>query len=90
MKIYLSFIQVILILFISSTSFAITLNDNGQMSATDVSHVVHVKSDTDILKAIQEANSEHIPVTIMGKQHSQKSWMQINRNEESAILFKKD
>lgn len=53
------------------TSFAITLNDNGQMSATDISYVVHVKSETDILKAIHDAQSNHIPITVMGKQHSQ-------------------
>lgn len=66
------FILIQIVLTLSSpSSFAITLNDNGQMSATNVSRVVHVKSEADILKAIQVANSEHIPITIMGKQHSQ-------------------
>ena len=71
-KIYLFFLfQTILILFLSPSSFAITLNDNGQISATDVSCVIRVKSEADILKAIQDANLKHIPIAIMGKQHSQ-------------------
>ncbi|EKD72860.1 MAG: L-gulonolactone oxidase, partial [uncultured bacterium] len=64
-------IQIILILCLSSSSFAITLNDNGQISAISVSRVVRVKSEADILKAIQDANLKHIPIAIMGKQHSQ-------------------
>lgn len=63
--------QIILILFLSSSSFAIVSNDNGQISATNVSRVVHVQSEADILKALQDANSEHIPIAIMGRQHSQ-------------------
>ncbi len=63
--------QTILMLFLSSSSLAVALNDNGQISATDVSRVVHVQSEADILKAIQDANLEHIPIAIMGKQHSQ-------------------
>lgn len=58
-------------LFLSTTSIAITLNDNGQISSTEVSRIVHVKSVTDIQKAIQDASLEHIPITMMGKQHSQ-------------------
>ncbi|OGT35285.1 MAG: hypothetical protein A3F11_10085 [Gammaproteobacteria bacterium RIFCSPHIGHO2_12_FULL_37_14] len=61
----------VLILVLSSSSFAITLNDNGQISATQVSRVIHVKSETDILNAIQKANNEHVPIAIMGRQHSQ-------------------
>ncbi len=63
-------IQIIILCF-SRSSFAITLNDNGQVSPTYVSRIVHVRSEADILKAIQNANSEHIPIALMGKQHSQ-------------------
>lgn len=68
---YLLFIKTALIIFLCSSSFAITLNDNGQISATEVSRIIQVKSETDILNSIQKANEEHIPIAIMGKQHSQ-------------------
>lgn len=71
-KTYLFFLfQLILILSLNSLSFALTLNDNGQMSATNVSRIVHVKSEADILKALRDANLKHVPIAIMGKQHSQ-------------------
>lgn len=61
----------LLCFFICSSSFSLTLNDNGGISATQVLQVVHVKSESDILRAIQQANKQHIPIAIMGKQHSQ-------------------
>lgn len=63
--------KIISLLFFSSSSIAITLDDNGQISATNVSHIVHVKSEADILNAIGKANHEYLPIAIMGKQHSQ-------------------
>jgi len=63
--------EMLVIVFLSSSSFAVTLNDNGQISPTQVSRVIHVKSEADILSAIQQANHEHVPIAIMGKQHSQ-------------------
>lgn len=52
-------------------SFSLTLNDNGGISATPISYIIHVKSEADILSAIQQAKKRHIPIAIMGKQHSQ-------------------
>lgn len=64
--------EMALIVFLSpASSFAMTLNDNGQISATQVSRVVQIKSEADILNAIQKANNEHVPIAMMGKQHSQ-------------------
>lgn len=62
---------IIFILFLNTSAFAITLDDNGQISKTDISRVVHVHSEADILQAIIEANNRHLPIAIMGKQHSQ-------------------
>ncbi|MBA3662209.1 MAG: FAD-binding oxidoreductase [Gammaproteobacteria bacterium] len=60
-----------LIILFSPSSFAVTLNDNGRINATQVSRIIRVKSETDILNAIKKAHEEHIPIAIMGKQHSQ-------------------
>ena len=64
-------LQIILTVGLSPPAFAITLNDNGKISPTNISHVICVKSEADILKAIEDASSKHIPIAIMGKQHSQ-------------------
>jgi decaprenylphospho-beta-D-ribofuranose 2-oxidase len=61
----------ILVLFFCSLSFALSLNDNGHISETNVSHVVNISSETDILAAIQQAKKEHRHIAMMGKQHSQ-------------------
>ncbi len=63
--------KITLIVFLTSSSFAITLNDNGQINTTQVSGVIHIKSEADMLNAIQKANNQHLPIAIMGKQHSQ-------------------
>lgn len=60
-----------LMLGVSSLSSALTLNDTGQINATDVFRVIKVQSEADILAAIQSANLQHIPIAIMGVQHSQ-------------------
>lgn len=52
-------------------SFSLTANDTGKINATELSSIVHVKSDADILAAIKEANNRKLPIVIMGKQHSQ-------------------
>jgi decaprenylphospho-beta-D-ribofuranose 2-oxidase len=67
-------------------SFPLTLNDNGGISATPISFVVNVKSEMDILKAIQQANKQHIPIAIMGKQHSQGGQTLINSGIELNML----
>ena len=58
-------------LFLSIPAFAVVLNDNRKVSAVQASAVVNVKSEADILKAIQEANKTGAHIAIMGKQHSQ-------------------
>lgn len=63
--------RIILILFLSPASFASLLNDHGKISPTQVSRVVSIKSEADILAAIDQANKEHLPIAIMGKQYSQ-------------------
>jgi len=63
--------RLILILFFNAPSYALVLNDNGQISATPVFHVVQVKAEADIISALQSANKEHLHIAIMGKQHSQ-------------------
>jgi len=65
------FILGLLFVLISPVSFADTLNDNGQISATPISQIIEVKSEADILAAIQDAKKKHLPIAMMGKQHSQ-------------------
>lgn len=64
-------LQMILMISFIAPVFSITLNDNGKISATEVSYVIQVKSELDIVKAIQEAQTKHLSIAIMGKQHSQ-------------------
>ncbi|CDZ77762.1 putative decaprenylphosphoryl-beta-D-ribose oxidase [Legionella massiliensis] len=61
----------ILMLFISATSFALVLDDKGQMSATPVSQVISISSEADIQNAIKQASLQHLPIAIMGKRYSQ-------------------
>lgn len=76
----------LILLCICSYSFSLTLNDNGRISATPVSLVVNVKSETDILRAIQQASQQHIPIAIMGKQHSQGGQTLIHKAIELNML----
>lgn len=72
--------------FICFSSFSLSLNDNGGISATPISFVVNVKSEADILKAVQQANKQHLPIAIMGKQHSQGGQTLINNAIELNML----
>lgn len=47
------------------------LNDNGLISETHVSRIIHVRSEMDILEAFHLARKEHLHIAMMGKQHSQ-------------------
>lgn len=64
-------IVILIVVFVCHSSFSLTLNDNGGISATQIMSVVNVTSEADILNAIKRANKLHVPVAIMGKQHSQ-------------------
>ncbi len=64
-------VRIIVVLWFSSASSALVLDDNGQISATEVSHVIHVKSESDIKEAIHKANNQHLSIAIMGKRYSQ-------------------
>jgi len=61
----------ILLLIFNFTTFAIKLNDNGRITQTSVVRVIHIKTEAEIKNAIQTAKKQHLPIAIMGKQHSQ-------------------
>lgn len=65
------FFKIIAIVFLTTHAFALSLNDNGQISQTSLLSVIQVKSENDIIQAIQRANKVHQSIAIMGKQHSQ-------------------
>lgn len=67
-------------------SISLTLNDNGGISATPISSVIQVHSESDILKAIKQARKQHLPIAIMGKQHSQGGQTLINNAIELDML----
>lgn len=52
-------------------AFGLVKDDAGKINATPLSRIVHVQAEADIKQALEAANREHIPLTIMGKQHSQ-------------------
>ncbi|QRN02694.1 FAD-binding protein [Legionella sp. MW5194] len=54
-----------------SPVWAVSLNDSGHISLTRVSEIIQVKSEADIAAALQKAKAKHLPVGIMGVQHSQ-------------------
>ncbi len=76
----------LMLICVCSSSFSLTLNDNGGINATPISFIVNVKSETDILRAIQQANNQHIPIAIMGKQHSQGGQTLIHKAIELNML----
>jgi len=76
----------LMLICVCSSSFSLTLNDNGGINATPISFIVNVKSETDILRAIQQANKQHIPIAIMGKQHSQGGQTLIHKAIELNML----
>jgi len=76
----------LILLLACSISHALTLNDNGGISATPISFVVNVQSEEDILRAIQQARKLHIPIAIMGKQHSQGGHTLIHKAMELNML----
>lgn len=64
---------VLLITLVNLPVFALTIDDQGKINATDISQIVHVQSESesDIIQALKNASKEHLPISIMGKQHSQ-------------------
>jgi FAD/FMN-containing dehydrogenase len=65
------FYNIALLWLIAFSIHAVVLNDNGKLNPTEVTQVISVHSDADIINAIQQASKEHVSIAIMGKQHSQ-------------------
>lgn len=54
-----------------SHAYALTLNDSGKISETAISEVMYIHSEDGIRIALHKARAQHLPIGIMGVQHSQ-------------------
>lgn len=52
-------------------SYALSLDDKGQINSTSVSKIENIESENDIFRAIKTAKAKHLPISIMAVQHSQ-------------------
>ncbi len=70
-QIWATFLSCLLVFCCANFSYAVQLDDKGKINNTNVSTVISVNSEDDIIKGINLANLQHKPISIMAVQHSQ-------------------